>query len=85
MHFRKQGIAHSTRLLTWMLPRCSTEYAGVEDDDKLQFSAGCRAKGTVDWRQLRPPLLDSFREDDLQALAHPPSHSTVSGVLSIDG
>jgi hypothetical protein len=31
------------------------------------------------------PLLDSFHEDDLQALAHPPSHSTVSGVLSIDG
>jgi hypothetical protein len=68
-----------------MLPRCSTESAGDEDDGKLRFSAGCRSKGTVDWRRLRPPLFDSFHQDDLQALAHPPSHTTLSEVLSIGG
>jgi hypothetical protein len=63
-----------------MLPRCSTESAGDEDDDKLQISAGYRSKGTVDWRRLRPPLLDSFHEDAPRDTALLLDHAAEAGV-----
>jgi hypothetical protein len=54
------------------------EHNITDTDDVLQ-------KGSIKLDRLRRLLLDSLLEDDLHAPAHLPSHSTVSGVLSIDG